>query len=180
MKDIDRNPADDSQPGSELMLELFDAITHRHWDKLPGLTRPDIEVVVHAGPEVELSTNEHIWRSVHVRGRDQLLAYLGSFFEALPSVSLVAETEASEDDCAWLATEACGVDNEGMPFDARAMIEFCEVDGKVASIRADVFYIVRGAGLLTDADGDPRRFFHPFLDQAADFIPDAHTNAPAA
>jgi ketosteroid isomerase-like protein len=171
---------DDARPASGLMLEVFEAITRRDWERLPALTQPDIEVVVHAGPEVDLDANQHIWRAVHVRGREELLAYLGDFFEALPSVNLVTETEDGERECAWLSTEASGVDNEGLPFDARAIIEFCEVDGKVSSIRADVFDIVRGAGLLTEPDGDPRRFFHPFLDAAVDVFPDVRRNAPAA
>ena len=180
MKDTETRNTDDSRSGSGLLLEVFDAIMRRDWDRLPGLTQPDIEIVVHAGPEVELSTNEHIWRSVEVRGRDELQAYLGEFFEALPSVTLVADVEEdSEDDCAWLHTAASGVDNEGSPFDARLIIQFCEVDDKVASIRADVFQIVRGADLLAEPDGDPRRFFHPFLDDAANVFPDARRNAPA-
>ncbi|HEV3233750.1 MAG TPA: nuclear transport factor 2 family protein [Candidatus Dormibacteraeota bacterium] len=170
----------DPRPGSELMLEVFDAISRRDWDRLPTLTRPDIEVVVHAGPEVEIETNAHIWRAVHIRGYEELQAYLGEFFEALPSVSLIAETEDVDDDCAWLSTEASGVDNEGEPFDARALIEFCEIDGRVASIRADVLHIVRGPALLTEPDGDPRRFFHPFLDETAGVFPDIRRNQPAA
>ncbi len=180
MNHTENETPNDSRPGTELMLEVFDAIARREWDRLPGLTQPDIEVVVHAGPDVDLQINEHIWRSVHVRGRDQLQAYLSEFFEALPSVSLVAETESDDDDCSWISTEASGVDNEGLPFDARILIEFCEADGKVSSIRADVFDIARGAALLTEPDGDPRRFFHPFLDDAAAVFPDVHRDVPAA
>lgn len=163
----------------QLIADVFDALSRRDWDRLPELAHPDIEVVVHAGPDVELSTNEHIWRSVYVRGWDQLLAYLAEFFEALPSVTLAVSTEDDADGCAWLSADVSGVDNEGAPFDARAIIEFCETDHMVSSIRADVSQIVRGADLLIDADGDPRRFFQPFLDEGGDgFV--ASETAPAA
>jgi ketosteroid isomerase-like protein len=152
------------RPQDELILDVFEAIRQRDWDRLPDLTHPDIEVVVHAGPEVELTINEHIWREVQVRGRNQLLEYLAAFFEALPSVSLAAVAETDADGCAWLQAQASGVDNEGAPFDARAVIELCERDGLVTSLRADVFEIVRGPDLLVQG-GDPRRFFEPFLDE---------------
>jgi ketosteroid isomerase-like protein len=177
---MEKNNAEESNsPVMDLMVEVFDALTHRDWERLPALTHPDIEIVVHAGPEVELSTNEHIWRAVSVSGLDQLQAYLGDFFEALPSVTLVAEAEDHDDGCVWLSTEASGVDNEGAPFDARAIIQFCGSDGRVSSIRADVFSIIRGDHLLVDADGDPRRFFQPFLNEAADMDGAGH-NASAA
>lgn len=169
-----------TRPAQDLMVEVLDAITNREWDKLPDLAHPEIEVVVQAGPEVNASTNEHIWRSVHVRGREELAAYLATFFEALPSVAIVAEVGRPGDDCARVSTEASGVDNEGSPFDARAVIELCESDGRISSIHADVVYVAVGPDLLADVDGDPSRFFKPFLDQDLELVVVSAEDAPAA
>jgi hypothetical protein len=157
-------------PAHDLMAEVLDAITRREWYRLPELAHPEIEVIVKAGPGVSASTNEHIWRSVHVRGRDELAAYLTTFFEALPSVAIVAEIGRPRDDCARVSTEASGVDNEGSPFDARAEIELCETDGRISSIHADIVYVAVGPDLLADGGGDPRRFFKPFLDQEGELL----------
>jgi hypothetical protein len=176
----DSNAQGTNQPARELIVQVLDAVTQRDWSRLPVLLDPEIEVTVEARPEVQVTINQHIWRSVHVQGKEQLRLFLVEFFKALPSLSLVAETLDRDDDCAWLRTEASGVDNQGSPFDARAIIEICGAGGRVSSLKADVTQIRVGADLLADADGDPRRFFAPFLDGKGRRLRYTDQTAPAA
>lgn len=152
------------QPTPEMILGVFDALSHRDWEQIAGFSDPEILLDVVARPDVHASTNEHIWRAVHLHGLDQLRGYLAEFFEALPSVRWLAESDGGGDGCVTLTTEASGIDHQGSPWDARAIINLCERDGRIYALNADITHVAVGADLLMDG-GDPRRFFQPFLDQ---------------
>jgi hypothetical protein len=157
-------------PFPEIVAEVLEAVSRRSWAQVDAVADPDIEVLVTARPEVASSPNEHIWRSVRVKGADELHSYLGVLFEALPSIALVARRRRDDGNCADVSTELSGVNNGGVPFDAFAEMTFCVEDGKLVRVTAEVVRVSFGAALLTDPDQDPRRYFEGFL--GADGRPD--------
>jgi ketosteroid isomerase-like protein len=154
-------PPDEMAPA--IVAEALEAVSHRSKEQLDAITAPDIELLVTARPGVAASPNEHIWRSVRVRGADELHSYLGNLYEALPSLRLVARRRRDDGTCAEISTEFSGVNRGGMPFDAFAEMTFCVVDGKLARITAEVVHVSFGAELLVDPEQDPRRYFEGFL-----------------
>ena len=122
--------------------------------------------------ELYWSLVKPIWRSVRVQGADELHAYLGVLFAALPSLRLVARRRRDDGTCADVSTELSGVNNGGVPFDAFAEMTFCVEDGKLVRVIAEVVRVSFGRALLTEPDQDPRRYFEGFL--GADRPPDQH------
>ena len=100
------------------------------------------------------------------RGAEALQAYLGDLYEALPSLTLIAQSVRSGGPCAGVDAEFSGVNSGGIPFDAFAEMQFCVVDGKIRKVTAEVQRVSFGQDLLTDPGSDPRRFFKGFLDGA--------------
>jgi len=161
MEDKRATLPNDSAP--EIVAEVLEAVSHRNKDQLDALADPDIELLVTARAGVASSPNEHIWRAVRVHGTDELHAYLGVLYEALPSLTLVARGRRDDGDCADVSTEFSGVNRGGVPFDAFAEMKFCVVGGKLVRVAAEVLRVSFGAALLTDLGQDPRRYFEGFL-----------------
>ncbi len=147
----------------EIVASVLDAVSQRSWERLDALADPKIELRVSARAGVDASPNEHVWRSVHVHGADQLHAYLGDLYEALPSLRLEARDGSHDGARAEVTTEFSGVNNGGVPFDAFAEMQFFVSDGRVVLITAEVVRVTFGFALLTDPDKDPRRYFEAFL-----------------
>src|SRR5258708_18955523 len=147
----------------EIVASVLSAVSQRSWERVQALADPEIELGVSARAEVGGSPNEHVWRSVHVHGADQLHAYLGDLYAALPSLRLEARDGNHEGARAEVTTEFSGVNNGGVPFDAFAEMQFLVSDGRVVLITAEVVRVSFGSALLTDPDKDPRRYFEAFL-----------------
>ena len=162
---MENEEAPSPQPeASEIAAVVLDAVAQRSWERLDALTDPEIELRVNAGSGVDSSPNEHVWRSVHVRGADQLHAYLGDLYEALPSLRVEARDGRQDGFRADVSAELSGVNSGGVPFDAFAEMQFVVAAGKVVRVTAKVVRVSVGFGLLTDPEKDPRRYFEAFLD----------------
>src|SRR5258708_2885714 len=74
----------------EIAASVLNAVRERSWERVDALADPEIELRVSARDNVGASPNEHVWRSVHVHGADELRAYLGGLYAALPSLNLEA------------------------------------------------------------------------------------------
>ncbi len=159
-----------NNPAIEIVAEVLEAVSHRSWEQLNALADRDIEVLVTGRADVAASPNEHIWRSVRVRGAEEFHSYLGNLYEALPSLTLVARRRRDDGGCAEISTEFSGVNNSGVPFDAFAEMTLCVVDGRLVRVTAEVVRVSFGADLLVDPDQDPRRYFEGFfgLDNGVD------------
>lgn len=151
------------QQAPEIAASVLNAIGQRSLERLDALADPGIEVRVSARADVGASPNEHVWRSVHVHGADELHAYLGDLFAALPSLKLEARDRNHDGPRADVTAEFSGVNNGGVPFDAFAEMQFFVSGGRVVLITAEVVRVSFGFGLLTDPEKDPRRYFEGFL-----------------
>src|SRR5258708_40307542 len=144
-------------------VRVVKAVSQRPWERTMALADPEIEVRVSARADIGASPNEHVWRSVHVHGADQLHAYLGDLYAALPSLKMEARDGTHDGVRAQVSAEFSGVNSGGIPFDAFAEMQFFVADGRVVLITAEVVRVSFGSALLTDPDKDPRRYFEAFL-----------------
>lgn len=151
------------QQAPEIAASVLNAVSQRSWERLDALADPAIEVRVSARADVGTSPNEHVWRSVHVQGADQLHAYLGDLYAALPSLKLETRGGNHDGGRANISAEFSGVNNGGVPFDAFAEMQFFVSGGRVVLVTAEVVRVSFGSRLLTDPEKDPRRYFEGFL-----------------
>ncbi|GAC1332993.1 MAG: hypothetical protein NVSMB17_12790 [Candidatus Dormibacteria bacterium] len=147
--------------------ELFAAIGRKAWDVVEQYTSPSIALEIHAAPAVRSRRNEHLWRSVSLQGRDALRDYLLAVHEAMPGLTLEPRDAAFPlTDPIMVRTECAGVDNAGSPFDAEAEFKIWATDGILQRVEARVNAVTVGSEVIRHTDGDPRRYFRYFLDQA--------------
>src|SRR5258708_67691 len=162
--DMENDEAHSPDPQApEIVASVLNAVSQRSWERLHALADPEIELRVSARADVGGSPNEHVWRSVHVHGADQLHAYLGDLYAALPSLSLEAPARNHHAAPPEATPQFSRVNNGGVPFDAFAEMQFLVSDGRVVLITAEVVRVSFGSALLTDPDKDPRRYFEAFL-----------------
>src|SRR5258708_30811687 len=108
------------QQAPEMVAGVLNAVSQRSWERLDALADPEIEVRVSARADVDASPNEHVWRSVHVHGADQLHAYLGDLYAALPSLRLEARDASHDGVRAQVSAAFSGGNSGGISFDAFA------------------------------------------------------------
>jgi hypothetical protein len=128
-----------------------------------ALCAPDAFLRVRAAPGVTGGSHEHLWRNVRLQGEVALLAYLEELLAALPAITVTAAPVRSDAFTQVVAIEASGVDSEGLPFLAYGCCSILAPDGRVADLRVDMTHVEVGAELLS-RPGNPRRFFHYFLE----------------
>src|SRR5258708_2288315 len=123
--DMENDEAHSPDPQApEIVASVLNAVSQRSWERLHALADPEIELRVSARADVGGSPNEHVWRSVHVHGADQLHAYLGDLYAALPSLRLDARDGNHEGARAEAPTEFSGLNNAGLPFDPFPPLHF--------------------------------------------------------
>src|SRR5258708_12663459 len=105
-------------------VRVVKAVSQRPWERLDALADPEIEVRVSARADSGASPNEHVWRSVHVHGADQLHAYLGDLYAALPSLKMEARDGTHDGVRAQVSAEFSGVNTGGTPFNPFPHIQF--------------------------------------------------------
>src|SRR5258708_12394910 len=76
------------QEAPAIAASVLNAVSQRRWERLDALADPEIAVRVSAPADIGASPNEHVWRSVHVHGADQLHAYLGHLYAPLPPLHM--------------------------------------------------------------------------------------------
>ena len=160
---------DPASPGPDLALYLFEAIGRKAWAEVEDLTAADIAVEVHAGPGIRTKRNEHLWRSVSLRGRDALHEYLLELHQAMPALTLQARASArpGHAEPEVVRADCAGVDNAGSPFDAETDFALWAKGGVLLRVEAHVNEVAVGSDVIRSTEGDPRKFFEGFLSGTA-------------
>jgi len=155
-------------PGPVLAADLFEAIGRKAWAEVESLTSADVAVEVHAGPGVRTKRNEHLWRSVSLRGHQALRDYLLQLHQAMPALTLQARASARPGpaDPEVVRADCAGVDNAGSPFDAETDFAIWSEDGVLLRVEAQVNEVAVGADVIRGSEGDPRKFFEGFLSRS--------------
>lgn len=121
---------------------------------LSGVDRcldPAVEVVLVA-PDIPVAPNDHLWRAVHLNGRDEAFDYLRELYRVLPAIDISFQPGR---------VDINGVDADGAPFRAAADIVVEVGDHGISKLRATVRQVEAGAELLRGED--PRRYLRAFL-----------------
>lgn len=156
---------DQGSPAPELALDLFEAIGRKAWSRVEELAAPDVVVEVRAAAGIRTQRNEHLWRSVSLRGTAALRDYLGELHQAIPALTVQPRSAARAVDTEQevIRADCAGVDNAGSPFDAETDFTLWSRDGTLHRIEAHVNEVVVGAEVIRHTEGDPRRYFTHFL-----------------
>jgi ketosteroid isomerase-like protein len=152
-------------PNPDLAVALFEAIGRKAWREVEELTAPEIVLKVQAAPGIRSRRNEHLWRSVALRGRDDLRAYLVELHHAMPALTLQvrATSRSTRADRQVVMVECSGVDNAGSPFEAETDFTLRTRDGTLRHIEARVNQLSVGGDVIRRTQGDPRKYFRNFL-----------------
>jgi len=152
----------------DVVSEAIAAFNQRDAHRVAALVDPEIRVTIQAQPSVKTTNNQHLWRRVEARGREELRAYLADLFQALPSLAFTTEEIQGLPCWVTLVADISGVDREGLPFQSLVRARVRSHEERVTSVNVDVLHVAVGHDLLRNPDGDPRRFFRYFLKEAED------------
>ena len=159
---------DQGNPGPDLASHLFDAIGRKAWGEIEELASPGIAVEVDAAPGIRTRRNEHLWRSVSLNGLDALRGYLDAIHEAMPALTVQprAAVRAGAAPHDVIRADCSGVDHAGSPFDAETDFVLWARDGVILRLEAHVNEVAVGPEVIRHTEGDPRKYFRRFLEDA--------------
>jgi hypothetical protein len=147
----------------DVVADSIAAFNQRDPHRLASLVDPEVRVAIRAVASIDATNNQHLWRSVGLRGREELRSYLSDLFLALPSLMFTTEEIQGLPCWVTLVADISGVDAQGLPFQSVVRARIRSRGDLVRSMNIDVLHLAVGHDLLSDPDGDPRRFFRHFL-----------------